>query len=78
MSHFYGTLKGQRGLATRTGSKSSGIQTTAASWNGAIRVEVYRDDGSDTDRFVVTEIPWMGCGVSRVLAEGVLGHPEEI
>jgi hypothetical protein len=34
MSHFYGTLKGEAGPATRRGSKNSGLTTEAASWAG--------------------------------------------
>jgi len=41
MSHFYGTLQGNRGEATRCGTKKSGIETYAASWKGAIRCHTY-------------------------------------
>jgi len=46
MSQFYGTLNGQaRTVATRRGSKNSGVTATAASWAGAVRVSVSEEDG---------------------------------
>ena len=71
MSHFYGTLQGARGEATRCGSKSSGVTTYAAGWGGAIRTEVFERDGEDFYR--VTLIPWQGSGgYETLLAEGKL------
>jgi len=72
MSHFYGVMQGSRGGVTRCGTKNSGLSTTAASWNGAINVALYQDaDGQDCYRVVQT--PWHGNGVTRILAEGVVG-----
>jgi len=81
MSHFYGTLEGSRGKATRRGTKNSGITTHAAGWGGAIRVDVFERDG--VDHYRVTLVPWQSGGAPRganvllsrdefVLAEGVL------
>ncbi len=71
MSHFYGTVEGARGPASRTGSKESGITTYAAGWSGAIRVDVYEEDGED--RFRVSLVPWQySGGDSQLLSEGVL------
>lgn len=73
MSHFYGTLSGKaRTRATRTGTKSSGIETVAASWDGAINVNVY-NHRDDSDRFTVHMIPWNGLGDSITLVDGKLG-----
>lgn len=72
MSHFYGTLQGNRGEATRCGSADSGITTYAAGWRGAIRVEVYRDNDG-IDRYHVSLQPWHGSGGScKLLASGKL------
>jgi len=61
MSHFYGTLQGNRGEASRCGSTDSGIDTYAAGWRGAIHVSVYQDsDGVDC--FDVTLQPWQNSG----------------
>ena len=72
MSHFYGTLKGSRGEATRGGTKSSGMTTYTAGWRGAVHVEVYTQaDGRDA--FMVSLVPWQGSGgESVVLARGLL------
>ena len=71
MAHFYGTLQGARGKATRCGSKGSGIETTAAGWGGAVTVRVYEHDGADC--FEVTLHPWQGSGgQSKLLARGAL------
>lgn len=71
MSHFYGILKGTRGEVTRCGTKNSGLTTTAASWSGAIQTILYQKDGVDMYR--VIQIPWLGSGLFRVLAEGEVG-----
>jgi hypothetical protein len=56
MAHFYGTLKGNRGEATRMGSRESGVTTYAAGWKGAIRVTVFQEDG--VDKYYVALEPW--------------------
>lgn len=72
MSHFYGTLEGSRGPATRCGTKSSGLTVTAASWSGAIQVHLWVDEHG-RDRFSVEQIPWHGAGCGNTLAEGHVG-----
>jgi len=71
MSHFYGTLKGTRGGATRCGTKSSGLKVIAASWFGAIRVQVWYDEATDTDRYRIEQIPWKGAGAAKHIKEGL-------
>jgi hypothetical protein len=73
MSHFYGTIKGTRGKATRCGDKRSGLRTVAASWSGAVVVELYQDD-LGRDCFHVAQCPWQGSGVNEVLATGAIGE----
>ncbi len=68
MSHFYGTLQGSRGQATRCGSKDSGITTYAASWAGAVQACVYVRDGKDWATVRLTT--WSGAGVDRLLYDG--------
>lgn len=73
MSHFYGMLKGNRGLGTRCGSKLSGMTTHAAGWRGAVRVNVWHDEENDEDRFSVELVPWHSSGGrSKEIASGVL------
>lgn len=41
MSRFYGSIQGNRGEATRQGSKDSGITGHIRGWNVGARVECY-------------------------------------
>lgn len=62
MSHFYGTLEGTgTTVATRTGTKKSGLITTAAGWKGAIETEVWQNQAGD-DYFRVVLKPWKHSG----------------
>ncbi len=78
MSHFYGTLQGTRGKATRCGAKSSGITTQAASWSGAIETRLYFDEETGKDMFEVYMIPWHGRGESQMLVRGEVGIRESV
>lgn len=72
MSRFYGTLQGNRGETTRTGSKKSGITTYTASWAGAVRTHAYiNDDGEDWVRVEITT--WRGKGDNKLLYVGPIG-----
>ncbi len=73
MSHFYGTMTGGRGQSTRCGSKLSGLTVVAASWCGAIEVEVRHDKLSDLDMATVRMVPWHGRGERYQLFEGPVG-----
>ena len=75
MSHFYGTLQGNRGEATRAGSKKSGIMTYAASWAGAVCVTAYVRD--DVDWVSVSLVPWQGEGTRALLYDGPIGGPHD-
>lgn len=73
MSHFYGSIKGNRGEATRCGAKRGGYRAVAAGWQGAIETMLYHNDSDDTDYFVVHMIPWGVSGGGPVtLARGKL------
>lgn len=74
MSYFYGTLQGSRGQATRCGTKNSGVTTQAASWNGAVQVDLWYDKEKDVERYRVYQVSWHGKGVHQILAEGVVGE----
>lgn len=74
MSRFYGTLTGRaKTVATRRGDNGSGIITFAASWNGAIRVEVGTDH-LGREVFEVRMVPWHGVGKTRLLSRGFLSR----
>lgn len=51
MAHFRATIKGQKGEASRLGSKSSGIVAEINGWDRGIRVYAEFKDGKD--HFVV-------------------------
>jgi hypothetical protein len=68
MAKFYGAVRGQRGEATRLGGKKSGIETIAASWQGAVKVELYDRDGKDFAR--VSLMPWHGHGTNAIIYDG--------
>jgi hypothetical protein len=77
MAHFYGTIQGNRGEASRLGSKDSGLDVTAASWQGAVSVQLYERDGVDYAR--VTLQPWHGSGTRKDLYDGpVSGKGEQM
>ena len=74
MSHFYSKIQGNRGEATRCGTKGSGIVATAASWTGAIRTELWYDTEEDDNKYSVIMIPWRGIGCTRIMATGTGGE----
>ena len=47
MAQFYATIQGNRGAASRMGTKSSGIAGHIRGWNIGARVRVTREDGKD-------------------------------
>lgn len=72
MSKFYGMVSGSaKSNATRQGTAKSGIQTHAASWAGAIRVDLFERDGKEC--YEVSLVPWHGVGRRVDLCQGVLG-----
>ena len=73
MADFYGTLQGNRGQATRMGTKKTGIETYTASWKGAVRAHAYYNSAKKTDWVRVELTPWQGNGISKVLYEGPIG-----
>ena len=79
MAHLYGTVNGNRGLASRLGTKKSGLTTVAASWEGAVQVDLWHDKDNDVDMADVYLIPWKGRGQRRQLYRGpVSGIKQEI
>ena len=47
MARFRGTVKGQRGGASRLGSPKSGLSMRADGWEAGVRVEAAVDDTGD-------------------------------
>jgi len=74
MSHFYGTVQGNRGEASKCGSKASGIRTYAASWKGAITCWTYIDKETGNDYVRVEMTTWQGAGNYALLYDGPIGE----
>jgi hypothetical protein len=75
MSHFYGTIpeSARKTVPSARGHKATGLTTVAASWDGAIRVNLWHDPNNEVDCYEVEMIPWEGQGNQHVVARGVLG-----
>ena len=49
MAHFYAEIKGNRGEASRMGSKESGIRGHIRGWNVGVEVSCYHDERTGKD-----------------------------
>ena len=81
MAQYRGTLTGQRGSASRLGSKKSGLSAHVASWQGAVDVDLWHNDETGIDMVRVTLCQHMGAGQfpPRVLYDGpVSGKGAEV
>lgn len=76
MSHFYGSIKGTKGEATRCGDKQRGYRAVAAGWGGAVEVTLehrVQRGVVGVDMFHVRLINWGSSnGDSFLLASGPL------
>jgi len=54
MSHFYGSLKGSRGEATRQGTRASGITSHTRGWHLGVRVDMTEHNGQDEATITLT------------------------
>lgn len=72
MAQFYGTLHGNRGEASRLGTKSSGLTVTGLSWDGGAEVRLWHDEGAGVDMLEVSLVPHFstGRGTRKVLYSG--------
>lgn len=71
MARFFGSTQGERGQAHRLGHHR--LEVVAASWRGAITVELWTDaDG--VERYRVARTAWKGHGgaQARVIEAGAL------
>lgn len=77
MAHFYGRLIGNRGEATRCGSKDSGIRVTAESWSTILTARQFHRNGRDrvTIDLTTKHGGYLFSGVFD--AEGVARHKDE-
>lgn len=74
MSHFYGTLEGNRGTASRCGSKKSGMATTCAAKEGRVTCHAYHNYETNSDWVTVELDIWQDYSGSIVLYNGPIGE----
>ena len=74
MSQFYASIHGNRGAATRQGTKKSGMTGHIRGWNIGVRVECYHTDGIDYV-YVYKTSGSAGHGRDEKIAE--FSYPEE-
>lgn len=74
MSHFYGTLEGDRGTVSRQGSKKSGMATTCAAKEGRVTCHVYHKYKTNTDWIQVELDIWEDYHGPIVLYNGPIGE----
>jgi len=67
MAHFYGTVRGMSGLASRLGSKYSGLRTSANGWGIGVDVQLIEENGEDTC------IVWLTSGSGGVRKQKYIG-----
>jgi hypothetical protein len=74
MSHFYGMISRSARKTTPTARAhvSSGLETVAASWQGAVQVNLGHNAETGKDWFRVELVPWHGAGVNKTLATGTV------
>lgn len=70
MAHFYGRIQGNRGEATRMGSRASGFQAYAASWEGRVSTRLWHNEERGEDWCEVSLERHHGAGSSHLLYRG--------
>ena len=62
MAHFYAGIHGNRGEATRLGTKSSGITAFVNGWSTGVRVTISYDKDTDQDVVYIRRTAGSGYG----------------
>ena len=69
MAHFYGTVQGGRGQATRLGHKTTGMYVTASTWEQTVTVQLS----------VHNDVDWCSVSVNRLtLYDGPLADMTDL
>ncbi len=72
MSKLYATIDSDAAKTQATRRAHRNVSVTAASWHGAVTVELtIGEDG--TEQFTVRQRLWHGAGVNQLLASGIVG-----
>lgn len=85
MAQFIGYVQGSGAKASRTGTKKSGLEITAASYQGSVTVILSHNPETGEDKAVVSLDKWKGAGTSKLLYIGpvagggkVLPNPADV
>lgn len=72
MAHFFASVTGSNSRQSALGTKSSGISTTVAGWQGAVRVSLRYDAASQTDLCTIWALDWPETpgGSPRIIYDG--------
>ena len=62
MSHFYGEIQGNRGSATRGGSKDSGFSAHIRGWTVGVKIWCYYDKNTGHDIIQIDKTGGSGHG----------------
>lgn len=76
MAHFRGTLKGNRGAASRLGTKDSGMRVEAQSWQGKVVALLEYDEKTGKNMVQVSLQQHHGNGTNLLLYEGAVDGSE--
>ena len=77
MSKLYATIDSDSRKTQATSRGHRNLTTHAASWDGAVRVNLETlEDGRI--RYSVDLVPWRGTGESRELASGIFGEEPDL
>lgn len=73
MAHFRGTMVGSRGETSRLGTKSSGLKSRLASWDGAVEIELRYEPSTGKNLCIVTQTQHHGAGCYQEIARFEIG-----
>lgn len=76
MAHFYGTLQGQAGSASRLGSKNSGITSTVETWGCELRASIDHYDRFPDEAMDMLSVRFGDKGNSKHLF--ILRNPDAV
>jgi hypothetical protein len=75
MAHFYGEIRGNRGEATRMGSKDSGFYAHIRGWHVGAKIECFHNEDTGKDEVQVYRTAGSsGQGKSKLIATFIEGE----
>lgn len=67
MAQFRGTIQGNRGEASRLGTKNSGLDVTCNGWHGGVSVYARYNKKTGKDEFAIYHTAGSGYGFSKLI-----------